>query len=506
MDNNVGRGAFVLIVSGILCKILGAFFRLPLTNIISISGIGIFQMIMSVYSLLLVFVSSGTATALAKLISSARARKEEGKIKSFIRLATIFSLVISIFLGLFVSIFSKQIAWLQGIESHGEGYFLFVFILPLGSIIAILRGIIQGYENMTPTAISQVIEQTIKFSSGLLFAFLFQRWNGQGVFGAFIGILLSELLSFVYLLFAYKKNVKISKRQTISVNKQFFSASLPLTFSSSIIPLTSAIEGFVIVSLLGVCGYANEVATSLYGLQSGVVGAILHFPLIISLAFGTAILPNISFLSEKNDNERQKEIIARAFFMMWFFLLPLTLGLNAISKQVLPLIYPSLNESNLTTACNLMSIGAVATIISAVMQFFIAILGAKGFFNQYLIYSIIGGIGKIVSLCVFAVIPTIGIYAIPISNTILGVTVTLLSIIKLGKLIEIDFFEILLPIFSSILMFLIVKIILIYISGIFGLLFAIIMGAIIYFLASFPLVNQIYREILLKIKKNEKIK
>ena len=503
MNNSVGRGAFILIVSGILCKILGAFFRLPLTNIISISGIGIFQMIMSVYSLLLVFVSSGTATALAKLISSARAGKEKGKIRSFIRTATIFSLAISVLLGLFVSIFSKQIAQFQGIEAYGAEYFLFVFILPLGSIIAILRGIIQGYENMTPTAISQVIEQTIKFLSGLLFAFLFQKWNGQGVLGAFIGILLSEVFSFIYLLFAYREIVKIPKEKIVSVNKQFFSAIVPLTFSSSVIPLTSAIEGLFIVSLLGVGGYANEVATSLYGLQSGVVGAILHFPLIISLSFGTAILPNISFLSEQNDNERQKEIIARAFFMMWFFLLPLALGISAISRQALPLIYPSLNENSLITACNLMSIGAIATIISAVMQFFVAILGAKGLFSQYLIYSIVGGISKIVSLCIFAIIPTIGIYAIPISNTILGVVISILSIVKLGRFIEIDFFEILLPIFSSILMFLIVKIILIYISGIFGLLFAILMGAIIYFLASFPLVNQIYTEILHKIKKNQ---
>ena len=51
MKNSVGKGAFLLILSGFICKIFGALFRLPLTNIIGIEGIGIFQMVMSIYSL-----------------------------------------------------------------------------------------------------------------------------------------------------------------------------------------------------------------------------------------------------------------------------------------------------------------------------------------------------------------------------------------------------------------------------------------------------------------------
>ena len=34
-------GAFILLISGIICKFLGAFFRLPLTNMLGIEGIGI---------------------------------------------------------------------------------------------------------------------------------------------------------------------------------------------------------------------------------------------------------------------------------------------------------------------------------------------------------------------------------------------------------------------------------------------------------------------------------
>ena len=504
MNSNVGKGAFVLVLSGLVCKLLGALFRLPLTNVISIQGIGSFQIIMSAYSLLLVFISGGTSSALSKLISSSRASGNKNKIGAFIKSATIFSLTAGLVLGFIFALLAKVIASAQGIENQSISYFLFVLLLPAGAGVALFRGVIQGYENMVPTAISQVIEQTVKFVFGLAFAFLFQKWNGQGVFGAFVGILLSEVVAFIYLFVCFKKETACLKFKSLPVRKEFFSASIPLTFSSSIVPLTTAIEAFCIVFLLSLSGITKEIATTLYGIQSGIVGVILHFPLIISLSVGMAILPNISFLSTQNDITKQKSVISRAFCIMWFFLIPLTLGITSVTKEVLPLIYPSLTLKTVNIAYNLMILGAVSTIFSAIMQFFVSILQAKGLFNQYLLYSIVGGVAKLVFLFIFARFSWIGIYAIPISNIFLTSIVSILSIIKLEKMIEIDFFEILLPIFSSILMFFCVKIILFYFTGISGLIFAVILGVIIYFSASYPLTMNIFNNFIRKNKIKEK--
>ena len=65
MKSSVGKGALILIISGLICKFFGALFRLPLTNILGIEGIGIFQMIMSVYALLSAIVTSGVSSACA---------------------------------------------------------------------------------------------------------------------------------------------------------------------------------------------------------------------------------------------------------------------------------------------------------------------------------------------------------------------------------------------------------------------------------------------------------
>ena len=66
MSKNIGKGTIILIASGILCKALGALFRLPLTSILGIESIGVFQMVMAVYSFALVLTSGGVAATLSK--------------------------------------------------------------------------------------------------------------------------------------------------------------------------------------------------------------------------------------------------------------------------------------------------------------------------------------------------------------------------------------------------------------------------------------------------------
>lgn len=74
--------------------------------------------------------------------------------------------------------FARQISFWQGIENERNSYYFFVLLLPLGAMIGVNRGVIQGYENMFPTAVSQLIEQTMKFVFGLLFCIsIFKKWT-----------------------------------------------------------------------------------------------------------------------------------------------------------------------------------------------------------------------------------------------------------------------------------------------------------------------------------------
>ncbi len=503
MKNNVGNGAFILILSGIICKFFGGLFRLPLTNIVGMEGIGIFQMVMSIYSLALVFVSGGVTNALSKLVSSARARGDQKIVGSYLRYGLMFSLGLGILFSAMFLLFSRSLASVQGIDEGANCYLLIALILPLGGFVGVMRGLMQGYNNMTPTAVSQIIEQVAKFGFGLVFAYLLSGGTvARGVFGAFLGILTSEVLASIYLAYCGFKVKGLDFNR--SGRHEFFVASLPLSFGGVVVPLSHAIESLFIISLLTKAGLSKVLATSLYGLQTGVVGAILNFPLIISVAVAVSLLPNISYLVAKGDRDGQKEIIQKSFLAMWYILLPLVVGIMSISGGLYPLIYPGVIEGLNKIAMQLTILTGISIILTAIMQFLLSILQANGYYSFSFAFSLIGGVGKIAFLFIFAPMSQISIYSIAISNIVLSLIVSVCVLIKLGNLIKLPFFDCVLPILSVIIMFMIVKIFLSLMSGLFAILLAVLLGMAIYFVLSLPLTSKYLKLILEKVSGGKK--
>lgn len=500
MKNSVGKGAFLLIVSGFICKIIGAFFRLPLTNILGIEGIGIFQMVMSLYSLSLVLVTGGVTSSLSKLVSDARAKRDFCKINGYFRTALLFSAGLSLILGIMFAIFSGQISSLQGASGGKYSYMLLSFLLPMGALIGVYRGIIQGYENMAPTAISQIIEQSIKLCLGLFFAKVLVENNiASGVFGAFLGITASEVLAFIFLAITLLSKYK-TKAIKSNVDGDFLKAVLPLSIGSAIIPFTHAFDSLFVVSLLTLAGFSSSQATTLYGLQTGVVGALLNFPLIISLSIGVSLLPKLSYLSAQKDIQKQRDIINKSFSVFWVFILPLVVGIMSISYMIYPIIYPKFIGDYLNYAVSLTYLGGIVTILTAVMQFLISILQAKGYYFFTMVSTVFGSLIKIFLVVTLTRQSNINIFAISLSNIFLATTVCVFAIIKLKNLLKVSLFDFILPILSSLIMFLIVRMCLNIFSNVWGLIFAIFLGAVIYILLVLPMLLNFIKSIFKKDK------
>lgn len=502
MKNTVGKGAFILIVSGFVCKFFGALFRLPLTNIVGIEGIGIFQMIFSLYSLMLVLVTGGVTNSLSKLVSQARARGEKYKIGGYFFVSSTFALLASFVISLFFAFFSKNISSWQGISGGEASYLLFLILIPIGALIGVFRGIIQGYENMVPTAISQILEQVIKFGFGLFFAVVFAKRGGpsSGVFGAFLGITLSEVVAFVYLLIVMLVNMKVPPNKIKSLTPEFLRAVLPLTLGGAVLPLSHAIDSLIIVSLLAIAGIGGERATALFGLQTGVVGAIFNFPLIISLSVGVALLPKVSFLSDNGRTEEEKQIISKSFSLMWFMLLPLVFGIMSVATKLFPLLYASSIKGYLAVTVDLAYLSGLAILLTAIMQFVLTLLQAKGHFLYCFLITLIGGIIKVIFVVALARLPEINIFALPISNIALALVVVIGGLVKLGKVLSVNYFEIFLPLLSSIIMFISIKIFSSSISlpSIVILVISVLLGGIIYFALNFPIVKKLWFEVVKK--------
>ena len=210
-------GATVLAISGVLCKVLGAVYKVPLANMLKTEGIGIYYLVFPIYSLFLTLSSSCFPTVISRFVANAKAENKHKLANKIFVASLIILVVLGFVLGLIMLIFSNKIASVQGIENGAVCYIVLSPAILFVAIISAFRGYFQGLQNMIPTAVSQIIEQIVKFVVGIFLSVTLIKYGVIfAVLGAMLGVVVSELFSLIYLLiyfvFTKKKN---TKKQTI---------------------------------------------------------------------------------------------------------------------------------------------------------------------------------------------------------------------------------------------------------------------------------------------------
>lgn len=272
------KNAFIIAAGGFIAKILGALYRIPLTNLLGGTGMGLYQMVFPVYCILLDFAGAGLPCGLSKLISANVGEDAETKnVKTF---KTAFLLMSAIggvgSLAMFFA--AKPLAIAQG---NGEAYLAYTALSPAVFFVALIscyRGYFQGRQMMMPTALSQIIEQLVKLGAGLGAVKLLLPSAPRAAAGAAFAVTLSEVAAFIMLAVMYRKfktGSKLSKEDFSREAKGIFKICLPVTLVSVLLPLSQVADSFLIINILGRSG---ENATSLYGLFSGGVMSVIGVP------------------------------------------------------------------------------------------------------------------------------------------------------------------------------------------------------------------------------------
>jgi stage V sporulation protein B len=150
MKKTLAGGATFLAVFAVLSKIIGAVYRIPLTNIIGAEGIGMYQLVFPVYSLLLTL-PSGISIAVSRLVAERRARLQSGK--EILRASMPLVLGFSVAAFMFLLFFGRPLAILQGNPQIKFGFMFMSPALLFVALSGVLRGWFQGNMNMKPTAI-----------------------------------------------------------------------------------------------------------------------------------------------------------------------------------------------------------------------------------------------------------------------------------------------------------------------------------------------------------------
>ena len=375
-EKGIARGAATLSAGSFGAKLLGALYRIPLTNILGGAGLGLYQMVFPVYCILLDFAGAGLPCGLSKLVAENAAAGEHRKNRVLLKTALTAMALLGAAASLAMAAFSRPLARAQGDILAANAY---VFLAPAVFFVALLsclRGYFQGYARMAPTALSQIAEQAVKLVFGLLLARLLMPDAAAAAAGAAAAVTLSEIAALILLCALYRRAGKrgmfggegsagemFSSRAAL---KTLLKICLPVTLVGVLLPLSQAADSFLILNLVG---RYSENATSLYGLFSGGVMTVVNLPVSLCYGIAAAAVPYVSGGK------------AKSAFALW-----LTLALSAaaggacflLPRFAVHTLFFSLSAAEKEIAVNLLKLLAPSVVTMSLLQTANALLVAEG--------------------------------------------------------------------------------------------------------------------------------
>ena len=139
-------GAAILGIAGLICKIIGAFFRIPLRNMMGVAGMTYYSTVYPYYSTLLVVSSAGLPTAVSKLVSERITIGDYQGAKKVFHNALILLTVIGLFTTALMFFGSDFLARITNCPGSEKSFRALAPALLIVSVMCVYRGYLQGLQ------------------------------------------------------------------------------------------------------------------------------------------------------------------------------------------------------------------------------------------------------------------------------------------------------------------------------------------------------------------------
>lgn len=427
---SIAKGVSVLGITGIVCKVIGVLYSIPLARILHDDGLGLFQTVYPTYNLFLTLSSAGLPVAVSRMVSHFLAKGDPRNAKRSFQMALLMLVTIGSFFSIMMLVSNSLLVRLVGVEEAASGFNAIAPCVAIVCALSAFRGFIQGQQNMVPTAISQLIEQIGKVALSLPLAAIGMRTSiAAGATNALMGITLVEALALTYMLILYLKRRKnfdaipqtsaepAVRKKTLA--KRLIAISIPITVSACIIPLSSFIDSALMVNRMVQSGVERSTATALYGIFSGMVIRLINIPTALALAISMSLVPAISAVKALEDREgirRESDTGIRYAFLIGF---PCSVGMSLLAKPIISFFYlETLRPERLEIAAQLLTFSAMTVVLFTVVQATSSIL--QGLHKQRIpMYTMIAGVVcKIILNYTLIGTPGINIHGGPIASIV----------------------------------------------------------------------------------------
>lgn len=283
----------------LLLRLFGIVFRIFISNRVGAEGMGLYQLVFSVYILGATFATSGLITAVTRMAAEHLTRNDHQAVGKLLRLCAVICLVVGGGSALLLYGGAPLIGQMMGDARAVKAIAVSGIALPFIGLSGCLKGYFMARRRAWPPCLSQIIEQAVRISSILFF--LNTLWDGsleEACLLIILGDALSETVSCLHLVLAYRMDRRqLIANQDTTPKKQLKTLlyiALPLTAGRYISTGLRTIENILVPARLTHYTRSNPLSLAQFGAVKGMALPLVFFPSALLMTVSGLLIPELS--------------------------------------------------------------------------------------------------------------------------------------------------------------------------------------------------------------------
>lgn len=371
---NFLKGSLILMASAAAAKLLGALFKIPLTNMLGGVGMSYFSCAYSLFMPIYALTVTGLSSAVARMTAQSMALGMYENARKIRKTALLLFSAAGLAGSLITALLARPFCIYAA--DCPEAYTAVLMIAPsvfFGCITAVERGYYEGLCNMYPTALSQITEGVVKVAAGLLLC-SYTAENSERLMAYFpqctdpralsaaagiLGVTLSSVgaaLFFAVMRILGRKDRQIGESLTMSrreISCELISTALPTGISAVVTNLTALIDMGTVIGCISYFGSkgtaptgisAEEIPHFIYGSFAGITLTVFNLVPSVTNMLGKGILPSVTEAWEGGRSKALKKRTMQALLTSAVIAVPAAVGMGVLSGEILHFLFPKQPE------------------------------------------------------------------------------------------------------------------------------------------------------------------
>ena len=332
-------GTLLLTATGLFSQVVGFVYRMILSRMIGAETMGLFQLVMPVFSVLMSLTAVGLTMAVSTLSARYHALEDDGAVKAVLRRALGCFFLLAVPLGIVVVVLSDPISvYLLGDARTRLGVVLLVPCLLLTGVENLHKHCFYGIGRVRPPAAAETAEQVIRAGAVLgLLAALLPRTAEQTVGIVVLGMVLCEVFSACALTLLFQRHWKrfppSPARDQVS-RRRLFAIALPVGATSLLGNLLNCANSVLIPAKLVEGGMALSDAMSEFGVLCGMTLPLLGLPTGFIGALCLVMVPDLSRRTAQGDRRAAAGFLDRVMSSTSLLMAPAMALLTVIGPSM----------------------------------------------------------------------------------------------------------------------------------------------------------------------------